>query len=80
MPGPYETERKALADAAEVYDAMRSKRGQVHVLNLAVLEEACTAAKVELGEYDRSVIVWLAGFEPQQTQVVAELIRRAAKL
>jgi hypothetical protein len=80
MGGPYETERQALADCTGIYDAMRSKCGQMQPLNLAVLEEACTAAGVELGEFDRSVLGWIATFEPHTCQAVAEIIRRAAKL
>jgi hypothetical protein len=41
---------------------------------------ACDAAGVELGEYDRRVLAWLAGYEPQQAQAFAEMIRRAAKV
>jgi hypothetical protein len=44
------------------------------------LTDACEAAGVELGEYDRRVVAWMARFEPQSCQAVAEIIRRAAKL
>jgi hypothetical protein len=39
--------------------------------------DACLEAGVRLGRYDVAIIDWLAGFEPQQAQVFAELIRRA---
>ena len=78
MSGPYETEREALADCADVYDAMRAREGEMQDLNKAVLKDACRSAGVELGEYDQSVLGWLAGFEPQSCQAVAEIIRRAA--
>jgi hypothetical protein len=78
--GPYESQRQALADCAEVYEAMRSKRGQMQELNLEVLLSACRDAGVELGEYDRSVLRWVASFEPQNCRSIAEIIRRAAKV
>jgi hypothetical protein len=43
------------------------------------LTDACAEAGVTLGDYDLRTLVWLAGFEPQQAQVFAEIIRRSAK-
>ena len=75
MNGPYETERQALDDCRAVYDAMHANPGQMQPLNWAILEDACRG--VELGEYDRRIIAWLAGSEPQVCQVIAEIVRRA---
>jgi hypothetical protein len=36
-------------------------------------------AGVQLGEFDGGVLAWLAGFEPQQAQVIADIVRRAAE-
>jgi hypothetical protein len=46
--------------------------------NLAMLTDACAAAGVELGAYDRCILAWLAGYEPAMCAVVAGVIRRAA--
>ena len=75
MNGPYETERQALDDCRAVYDAKHANPGQMQALNWAALEDACRG--VELGEYDRRIIAWLAGSEPQVCQVIAEIVRRA---
>jgi hypothetical protein len=44
-----------------------------------VRADACEVAGVELGEYDLQTVRWLAWFEPQQAQVIADIVRRAAK-
>lgn len=77
MSGPYEIEREALDDCAPIYAAMRAQTSPMQALNLAVLEDACHVASADLGAYDRKILAWLAGFEPQTTQVIAEIIRRA---
>jgi hypothetical protein len=46
--------------------------------NLLLLERACETAGVELGEYDRLILGWLAGFEDSACSVVAGLVARAA--
>jgi hypothetical protein len=79
MAGPYATEREALDDCAAVYDAMRVSTGLMQALNVAVLQAACRDAGVGLGRYDRQVLGWLARFEPQQTQAIADIIRRASE-
>jgi hypothetical protein len=43
------------------------------------LTDACAGAGVQLGEFDGSVLAWLAGFEPRQAQVIADIVRRAAE-
>jgi len=44
-----------------------------------LLLSACEQAGVTLGAYDRSILVWLAGFEPQAAAAVAGIITRAAE-
>jgi hypothetical protein len=43
-----------------------------------LLLSACEQAGVTLGAYDRRILVWLAGFEPQAAAAVAGVIVRAA--
>ncbi|HUY51679.1 MAG TPA: hypothetical protein VMV92_39245 [Streptosporangiaceae bacterium] len=80
--GPFETEREALDLPAirGIYDAMHAstRRGLGDELCLRLLEEACAAAGVELGGYDRRILAWLAGWEAQMCAVVAGIITRAA--
>ena len=81
MTGPFETEREAreLAAVQAIYEAFRNDPGvgrmTPHVHRMLV--EACAAAGVQLGAYDRRVLAWLAGWEPQTAAVVAGLISRA---
>ena len=42
-----------------------------------MLEDACTAAGVELGAFDREILLWLAGWTPSTVAVLAGLISRA---
>ncbi len=42
-----------------------------------MLISACVAASVELGAYDRRILLWLAGWEPETCVVVAGVITRA---
>ena len=81
MTGPYETERQALDDVRDIYEAARAsrERGTMQRLSAERLTDACKAAGVELGEYDLHTVRWLAGFEPQQAQVIADIVRRAAE-
>jgi hypothetical protein len=43
-----------------------------------LLLSACEKAGLTLGAYDRRILVWLAGFEPQAAAAVAGVIVRAA--
>lgn len=43
-----------------------------------MLLSACEKAGVTLGAYDRRILVWLAGFEPQAATAVAGIVIRAA--
>jgi hypothetical protein len=79
MSGPYKTERDALADCDRVFDALRGKRGTMESLNAEILARACAVAGVQLGDYDWQVLNWIASSEPQVSQVVADLIRRAVQ-
>ena len=81
MTGPFETEREAreLPAVQAVYEAFDADpgAGKMRPHTRQMLEAACAAASVELGAYDRRVLAWLAGWEPQVCAVVAGLIGRA---
>lgn len=82
--GPFETEQEALGSPAvrAIYDAMRAAPGSGVMAGRGhrLLEKACEAADVEVGAYDRRILVWLAGFEPQACAVIAGLIARGGHL
>ena len=46
-------------------------------LTCAMLVNACVMAGVELGAFDRRVLAWLSGWEPESAVVIAGLITRA---
>jgi hypothetical protein len=79
--GPFETESAARHTAAvqAVYDAFNAApgAGRMQPANLAMLEQACAAAGVALGAYDRRILAWLAGWEPTTCAVIAGLVARA---
>jgi hypothetical protein len=75
-PGPYETERQAVAAARHIYDSPPGT-GAWGDGNLRMLEDACRAAGVQLGAYDTRILVWLTGWEPTTCAVIAGLITRA---
>jgi len=75
--GPYESERQAHAAAIAAIppeDGRLILRGPQ---NRQLLEDACAAAGVELGAFDRRHLDWLAGFEDSGCAVLAGIIRRA---
>ena len=80
--GPFETEAEAAAVPAvqAVRTAWRANPGVGHMdpHNLAMLMDACTAAGVETGTFDRRILGWLANYEPETCAVIAGLISRAA--
>jgi hypothetical protein len=80
--GPYQTEAQAREQPAvrAIYDAAYAdrRRGVMAEGSHRLLEEACSAASVELGAYDQHILAWLAGLEPQTCAVIAGLITRAA--
>ncbi len=83
MTGPFETERQAreLPAVQAVYDAFDRDPGvgKMAPHSHKMLIGACVAASVELGAYDRRIILWLSGWEPQTCAVIAGLITRAHK-
>jgi hypothetical protein len=74
VSGPFETQRQAVGSARHITG---SPPGAWKDGNLRLLEEACRAARVQLGAYDSRILVWLAGWEPWACAVVAGLITRA---
>jgi hypothetical protein len=52
--------------------------GKLYPHNEAMLLQACAAAGVTLGAFDRRILGWLAGWEPTTCAVIAGLITRAA--
>jgi hypothetical protein len=88
MAGPYETETEALAEPLYQEIHALHMSGQVRsgdpdrLVSSAQLrhrEDACEAAGVELGAFDRRTLTWLAGYEPSTVQVIIGLITRAAE-
>jgi hypothetical protein len=77
--GPFETEDQALA-APTVRAVGAYEVGVTSLRDGAadLLLSACEEAGVTLGHYDRRILVWLAGFEPQAAAAVAGVITRAA--
>ncbi len=77
--GPYATERQAFNDAEPIYAAAHRDRvrGSMTRANAAALRIALGAAGVELGAYDQTVLLWLAGWEPQMVQAVIGWFSRA---
>jgi hypothetical protein len=76
VTGPYETERQAAAAARHIYDSDPGT-GAWGDGNHRLMEDACTAAGVQLGAYDHRILLWLAGWEPSTCAVIAGLITRA---
>jgi hypothetical protein len=58
-----------------VYEAYRAGTGGLSGERMML--DACEAAGVGLGAYDRRILHWIAGFEPQTCAVIAGIIRRA---
>jgi hypothetical protein len=79
--GPYQTEAEARQSPAvqEIHAAFRAGPGvgRMAPLIVAVLVDACVMAGVELGAFDRRVLSWLSGWEPETAAVIAGLITRA---
>jgi len=61
-----------------VYRAYDAGTTSLHDGAADLLLSACERAKVTLGAYDRRILLWLAGFEPQAAVAVAGVIVRAA--
>jgi hypothetical protein len=84
--GPYENERQTSTEpmpqaVRTLHDAGRVKSGDpdrvVRDTILGHLLHACEDTGMDLGAYDRRVIVWLSGGEVSTAQVVIGLISRA---
>jgi hypothetical protein len=72
-PGPYETEDQVCSTSAvrAVYDAYRAGIVSLRDGSADLLLSACEEAGVALGAYDKRILAWFAGFEPQTAAVVA---------
>jgi hypothetical protein len=82
--GPLETEQqaRALPEVQAVYAGFRKLTGQVIVggmdaPNLAMLEDACSRSGVVTGAFERRILAWLAGYEPETVAVVVRLVEGA---
>lgn len=79
--GPFETEAAARENPAvqDIYAAFRAGPGMGRMApnTSALLVDACLMAGVELGAFDRRVLAWLSGWEPETAAVIAGLITRA---
>lgn len=82
--GPLETHRQAieLPTVQEIYATFRELRGDaikggMDAPNLRMLEDACEAAKLRVGAYERLTLRWLSKLAPETCAVFAALIRRA---
>lgn len=73
-PVPFETERQAMTSVRHI---TASPAGSWTDGCHRLLEDACTAAGVELGACDHRILIWLANWEPATCAVVAGLITRA---
>jgi hypothetical protein len=78
VSGPFETERQAADTARHIYDSPPGT-GAWGDGNHRLMEDACTAASVELGAHDHRILLWLAGWEPSTCAVIAGLITRARR-
>ncbi|SOD72902.1 hypothetical protein SAMN05892883_2218 [Jatrophihabitans sp. GAS493] len=74
--GPYGTESEVIAATGQRDWPITDSHAE-H--NAARLQEAVTAAGVEVGSYDQRILSWLAGYEPQTVEVIAALIARAGQ-
>jgi hypothetical protein len=81
--GPFQTEREASNHPAvqAVYGAFDRDpgAGKMAAHNYRMLTAACTAAGVELGDYDSRILTWLANWEPATCAVIAGIITRASQ-
>ena len=78
--GPYQTaaEVRAVPLVRDTY-AVAHAGGSMQTENERRLLGACQDAGVALGAYDRRILSWLAGFEPETVQVLLGIIARAAQ-
>jgi len=78
--GPYEDDRQAAETVREAYAAVHiGPPSTLAQFNRDRLAAASEAAGVQLGAYDRRIIEWLAGWEPEVVAVVVGLVLRAGR-
>jgi hypothetical protein len=82
VSGPYET-REQVRDRNEARAAWAAWHADPEPGKMAphlhrMLDEACAAARDELGAYDHRILTWMAGWEAETVAVIAGIIRRAA--
>jgi hypothetical protein len=83
-PGPAgpvdsEAEVRALPAVQAIRAACRANPARhADADNARMITRACDTAGVALGAYDRRIVAWLAGWEPQTCAVVAAMISRTA--
>jgi hypothetical protein len=74
--GPFQDDREALA-ASLYHQQGRPRNNEVPTTTLNLADPAAALSGVELGDWDRRIVEWLAGWEPSTVTVVCGLIRRA---
>jgi hypothetical protein len=74
--GPFYTDRQALA-ASLYHQQGRPWNTDVPTTALNLADLAAALSGVELGDWDRRIVEWLAGWEPSTVAVVCGLITRA---
>ena len=78
LDGPFATERQAAYAARELGGPLRDGWSILSaVQSELLLVRACESAGVTLGDYDRRILAWVAGFEDSTCAVIAGLISRA---
>ncbi|MFD0685881.1 hypothetical protein [Actinomadura fibrosa] len=77
--GPYEDVCQAAAAVRDTYAAAPDRPATFGQFNSEQLLTACEAAGVELGAWDRLIVDWLTGWEPETVAVVVGLVLRAAE-
>ena len=74
MMGPFETEQQAreTPEVQAVYAAFSADPGvgKMAAHTHRLLMAACTEAGVSLGAFDRRVLAWLSGWEPETAAVI----------
>jgi hypothetical protein len=82
FPGPFEAEAdaRALPAVQAIYRQYAGSpgAGRWDAALARLITDAASAAGVELGAFDRRVIAFLAGWQPEVCAAVAAMIARAA--
>jgi serine/threonine-protein kinase RsbW len=80
-PEPLDTEQQArdLLYVRVIYAADQASPGNgvISVRGYELLTQACAETGAELGEFDRAVVSWLSGLEPEAVTAIAGIILRA---